>query len=137
MGIGLPRSLIQIKKLPFSVTYHQERFAQDAFDDVWLPQVGLWEWFVVGQDYRYHAKPNELDAIKQYNVGCFYLWGSEAPQWDSLRVFAKAYDKMMSIALTIPRPFLYVVNHQGKVTPWDLDSSRIPFSKSPQRLPSP
>ena len=128
---------MKIRKLPFVVTYHQDHFVQDTFDDDWLPQVGLWKWFVIGQDYRYHAKPNELHAIKQNNVGCFYLWGSEAPQWDCLRVFAKAYDRLISIALTVDRPFLYVVNHQGKVMPWDLDSTRIPFAKSPLRLPSP
>ena len=99
--------------------------------------MGQQEWFVVGQDYRYHAKPNELYAIKEYRVGCFYLWGSEAPQWDSLRVFAKAYDKIVTVALTVPRPFLYVVNHTGKVIKWDLNSSRIPFSKSPLHLPLP
>ena len=137
MGVGFPRALGQIKTLPFTVTYHQERFAQDVYDDEWLPLVGSWEWFVIGQDYRYHAKPSELHAIKQYKLGCFYLWGSEAPQWDSLRVFAKAYDRIMSVALTESRPFLYVVNHQAKVTQWDLDSTRIPFSKSPLRLPPP
>lgn len=81
IGNGLPLALLKIKRLPFDVVYHQQRFAKDAPDDAWLPQVGAWEWFVVGQDYRYHARPNELFAIKQYNVGCFYLWGSEAPQW--------------------------------------------------------
>ena len=113
IGVGIPRSLTKIKKLPFSVTCHQDYFDQEAFDDTWLPEVGIRDWFVIGQDYRYHAKPNELFAIKQYRVGCFYLWGSEAPQWVSLRVFAKAYDRMVSVALTIPRPFLYVVNHTG------------------------
>lgn len=94
----------------------------------------MWEWFVIGQDYRYHARPNELFAIKQYKIGCFYLWGSEAPQWDSLRVFAKAYDRIVTIALTTPKPFLYVVTHTGAVREWDLDSTRIPFQKSPLRL---
>ena len=137
VGTGLPRALKQLKRLPFEVKYHQEYFAIDAYDDVWLPQVGLWDWFVVGQDYRYHAKPAELFAIKQYGLGCFYLWGSEAPQWDSLRVFAKAYDRMMAVALTVERPFLYVVNHQGRVRPWDLNSTRIPFGKSPRKLSAP
>ena len=137
VGIGLPRSLRQIKKLPFTVTYHQEWFPQDALDDTWMPEVGIREWFVIGQDYHYHAKPNELHAIKQYNMGCFYLWGSEAPQWDYLRVFAKAYDRIVAVALAVPRPFLYVVNHRGEVRPWDLNSTRIPFQKSPKRLPPP
>lgn len=109
----------------------------DAFDDEWIPEVGKRDWFIIGQDYRYHVKPPELHAVKQYGVGCFYLWGSEAPVWDTLRVLTKAYDRIMAIALTVPRPFLYVVNHQGKVTQWDLDSQRIPFAKSPLRLPPP
>jgi hypothetical protein len=137
VGVGLPLALRQIRKLPFTVVYHQEYFSQDAFDDTWMPEVGKRDWFVIGQDYRYHTKPTELFAIKEYDIGCFYLWGSEAPQWDALRIFARAYNEIMTVAVTIPRPFLYVVNHTGQVRPWDLDSSRIPFGNSPKRLPSP
>ena len=137
IGVRLPRLLKKIRKLPFGVAYHEDCFKKDERDDVWLPEVGMRGWFVIGQDYRYHARPTELDAIKENKIGCFYLWGSQAPQWDYVRVFAKSYYNLASIALTVPRPFLYVVNHQADVRPWGLNSKRIPFGKSPKRLPIP
>ena len=34
-------------------------------------------------------------AIMQYGIGVFYMWGSEAPRWQKLQCFAKAYDRIV------------------------------------------
>jgi len=130
LGKGIPRALNQIKKLPVEVIFHQQRFPANAPDDIWLPEVGRQGWIVLGQDYRYHTRPNELFAIQQYNVGCFYLWGSNAPQWDTFRCFARAYDKIADIVVSKQRPFLYVVHANGRVVEWDLRAGRVPFGRS-------
>ena len=138
IGIGIPKALLELKRLPFVVAYHQELFGmEERFDDEWLSQVGAWGWFVVAQDYHFHARPVELDAIRQHNVGCFYLWGAEAPQWDTFRCFARAYEKIVTIANTQSRPFIYLIHHSGTVSQLPLTTRRIPFRRSPRRLPSP
>ncbi len=114
--------------------YHAEHFEPRELDDKWLPIVGEAGWFVVGQDYRYHTRPTELFAIRTYNVGCFYVWGSQAPQWDVMRVFAKAYDRICDIAATKPRPFFYAVHANGAVREMSLDSQRVPFTRSRRNL---
>jgi hypothetical protein len=84
-------------------------------DDIWLPQVGGWDWIVIGQDYKWHLLPNEAAALRNYNIGCFYLAGANAPVWDTMRLFAKAYDRIIEAAESTPRPFVYWVNKSGRL----------------------
>lgn len=112
IGVKIPEALRHVR-VPNDIELHQEHFAQNEQDDVWLSQVGVWGWIVFGQDYKYHEMPSELAAIRQHNVGCFYLWGSEAPRWETMRVFAKAYDKIVRAATVTPRPFVFEVRKNG------------------------
>jgi hypothetical protein len=116
VGIGFPKALLTVKKFPLGIQYHQQHFKIDEADDVWLPIVGKRDWFVIGQDYSYHKNETEREAIKTYDIGVFYLWGSEAPQWESVRVFARAYDKIVEAATT-PRPFVFWVRRDGRLSP--------------------
>lgn len=100
-------------RFPLQVQYHQLHFASDEEDDVWLGQVGQWGWTVIGHDFSYHKKPNELSAIKQYKIGCFYLWGSEAKRWEKLQCFARAYDRIIQAEANTPKPFIYRVTQWG------------------------
>jgi hypothetical protein len=114
VGIVVPKILKwQSLRFPIEVQYHQEHFATDEQDDKWLDQVGQWGWTVIGHDSSYHKKPSELSAIKQYKIGCFYLWGSEATRWEKLRCFARAYDRIIQAESNTPKPFIYRVNHLG------------------------
>ena len=85
-------------------------------DDKWLSQVGDWGWIVISQDYHFHERENERYALKQHNVGCFYLWGAEATKWEIMRCFVRAYDKVIQAATTTPRPFVFWVSKTGRLT---------------------
>lgn len=112
LGVKIPEAL-QTMNLPVAIAYHQEYFEMDAQDDYWLNVVGPWNWVVVSQDYSYHLKETELAALRQHNIGCFYLWGSEAGRWETMRVFAKAYDKMINQVAVAVRPFVFNVDKNG------------------------
>lgn len=114
MGTSVPLAL-RMLRLPVKVEYHEQHFTIDAQDDTWLPVVGEWGWIVIGHDSRYHLKPNELFALRQYNVGCFYLWGAEVPRWEKMRLFARAYDKIIIAAQTTPRPFVYRITRDARL----------------------
>lgn len=117
MGAGIPKALRDHLNLPVEIEYHQLHFAQAEPDDVWLPQVGNWGWTVIGQDYKYHLMPSEQFALKQHQIGVFYIWGSQATRWDTMRVFAKAYDKIVDAAGKTARPFIYRVYKNGHLAP--------------------
>jgi len=114
VGTTIPQ-ILQWKQLkfPIQVEYHQARFKSDEQDDIWLPIVGQWGWTVIGHDSSYHINPNELSALKQYKIGCFYLWGSEANKWEKLRCFVRAYDRILAADANTPRPFVYRVIQTG------------------------
>lgn len=101
------------QRFPFQVHYHEQHFAIDEKDDIWLSQVGQWGWTVIGHDSKYHQKPPELSAIKQYKIGCFYLWGSNATRWEKLKCFARAHDRITEAGANTPKPFIYRISHRG------------------------
>ena len=97
-------------------------FKPDEKDDSWLEYVGRSEWIVFSQDKKFH-KPGyetELYAIKQFNIGCFYLWGGSAPTAEKALVFLKAYQKIYSAIKSTPKPFIYDITKAGKLIQIDL-----------------
>lgn len=111
VGTVVPRVLKDQMRLP--VEYHVLHFPIDLPDDEWLPQVGTWGWTVIGHDQNFHIYPNELSAIKQYEIGCFYLWGGQATRWEKLRCFARAYDRILEADTKTTRPFIFRVTQAG------------------------
>ena len=104
-------------KFPIQVEYHEKHFATNALDDSWLPVIGQWGWTIVGHDSSYHLYDNELAAIKQYGIGCFYLWGSESKRWQKLQCFVRAYDRIVDAEASTPKPFIYRVTQTGLLHP--------------------
>lgn len=104
-------------KLPVQVEYHQNWFPYHEPDDKWLPLVGGRGWTVIGHDSKYHLLPNELLALRQYSMGCFYLWGAEATRWQKMRVLALAYDNIVEAESRAKRPFIFRVDRRGKLRP--------------------
>ena len=89
-------------------------------DDTWLSDVGQKGWFVISQDHNFHKRERELFALKQYEVGCFYLPGANSPKWETFRYFMRAYDHIISVMNISPRPFLYRIEWNGTLTKVDL-----------------
>ena len=115
LGTSLPLALqkLHFDKQFHEMHYHQQHFAINEPDDVWLPQVGQRGWTVIGHDKQHHTKENEISAIKQYSIGCFYLWGSEAKRWEKMQCFARAYEHIVEAEKVTPKPFIYIVGKMG------------------------
>ena len=81
-----------------------------------MPEVGTLGWTLVGHDSRHHRERAELAAVKQYEMGCFYLWGAEALKWEKMRCFLRAYERILDASISTPRPFIYRVAEKGGLT---------------------
>jgi hypothetical protein len=90
-------------------------------DDKWLEFVGTRGWIVFSQDRKFHAIENEIYALKQFNVGCFYLWGASATPAEKAFVFLKAHKKIIEAIRTTPKPFLYSITKNGNLKRIDID----------------
>lgn len=117
-GKRFPEALWKAKP-PFAVEYHHNktnRFKQDAQDDEWLNIVGAKGWIVFSHDRRFHDQAPCVAAMKQHNIGCFYIWGSQAETWEKLRCFVRRYDRIEQIVRTTKTPFIYNVGLRGQLT---------------------
>ena len=114
LGTALPTAL-HVLRLPTRVEYHQSHFPIEEPDDSWMTTVGTWGWTIVGHDSRHHLQEAELSAVKQDELGCFYLWGAEALRWQKMRCFLRAYEGILEAADNTPRPFIYRVTEKGRL----------------------
>ena len=119
MGTRIPKAL-RFLKPPVEIRFHDEEFKKDEHDDIWLPKVGRDGWIVISQDYSFHTNASELEAIKQYQIGCFYLWGATAPKWETFRILARAFDRVLSKAEHTPKPFIFRVHRTSQLTSIEL-----------------
>lgn len=129
-GRGLPESL---GKLGLKVVHHHTEkrllglpcrkrteplFPPEEADDSWLSVVGKNGWTVFTQDQKFH-KPgyeSEMLAIRQYSVGCFYLWGATALRHEKALCFLKSYKRIVEAIAATPKPFIYQIDKSGKLT---------------------
>lgn len=114
VGTRIPRTLRSLG-VPVGIEHHQEHFAKDAPDDLWLPAVGGQGWTVIGFDWSYHKNQAELSALRQYNIGVFYLWGVQMRTWERMFCLARAYEGIIRAIETTPRPFIYRVRKYGQL----------------------
>ena len=105
------------------VELHADHFTPDSKDDQWMPQVGIRGWILIGHDGNHHARPAELSAIRQYQMGCFYLWGRHARTWQKMLCFLRSYEAILEAIETTPRPFIYRIAKDGRLTSIPLPSS--------------
>lgn len=113
IGRKIPEALKTLKPPDLQVEYHDQWFEMDEDDDIWLPKVAAFDWIVIGQDHHYHLNSPELEAVKQYGIGVFYLWGAEESKWETLRCFARGYDNILHALDRTPKPFIYKVERHG------------------------
>lgn len=119
-GRRFPESLRHARP-PFNVEYqHKAKFKQTMKDDDWLAIRGQRNWIAFSHDRKFHNIDVEIEAIKQHQVGCFYLWGAEAETWDKLRCFARGYDDIMRLARHATKPFIFHVAHDCRITKIDI-----------------
>ncbi len=112
VGIALPNALDSLK-LQIPIEYHQRHFPIDSPDDEWMSEIGGRGWVLVGHDSRHHLEPAELSAIKQYSMGCFYLWGSEAKRWEKALCFLRAYQRILNAIAETPKPYIFRIGKNG------------------------
>lgn len=121
-GRRLPEQVERLKP-PFIVRSHfGEKFKAETPDDEWLRIVGAQNWIVLSHDARFHLDGAALEAIKQFKIGCFYLWGAQVPVWHKVGLLTSAYNKISKIAASERKPYIYRVAQNGRfflVRHWD------------------
>jgi len=113
IGKRLPEALVHLQP-PFDVRWHQkEGFRHDMPDDEWMEIVGPKGWIVLSQDWKFHLREVEIEAVKQHSIKCFYLPGSGATKWDTYCQLIRSHKRLMELADAEVAPFIFDVKRNG------------------------
>jgi hypothetical protein len=112
---------VRTAKPPFAVEFHHDpnnkfRFNEKTPDDEWMAKVGAEGWIVFSHDRKWHNELPVCAAIKQFNVGCFYLWGANAETWEKMRSFMRGYHYIDECIATNTKPYIFDVAKHGRLT---------------------
>ncbi len=121
-GSRFPKAVESLRP-PFQVRSHfGMRFIDTTPDDVWLRQVGANGWIVLSHDARFHLDSAALEAIKQFRIGCFYLWGAQVPVWNKVGFLTAVFPKIKKIVASEKPPYIYRASQTTRlylVRHWD------------------
>ena len=106
----IPEALRTLRA-PFDSEIHADRFPE--FDR--LRENG--DWHLLTRDHQLHRKPEEAAAIRRHRIGCFYVWGRNAKTWDIAQCLIAALPAIIEKARSTPRPFIFRVDRNGRLTP--------------------
>ena len=119
-GTRLPKALRHLRP-PVDIEWHQnQRFRQDMPDDEWLAIVGKKDWIVFSHDRKFHTEAMESAAVKQHNVGCFYLPAANDPVWDKCSIFIRSFNRIRKLAVATEKPFIFDLKRNGHLKKIDL-----------------
>jgi hypothetical protein len=102
---------------------HLTRYFQaDTSDEVWLEFIGKKGMFLITRDQKIRKRPIELEALKRYKVGAFFLGGKTMGRWDQIKQIIRAWSIIRDFAGKTRLPFAYYVTRSGnKVVRLSLD----------------
>jgi hypothetical protein len=99
-----------------TVEIHDDHFAPDARDEVWLAEVGRRGWIVLTKDDRIRYRVTERTALTSANVRAFVLTSTQMQGSEMVAAFLKALPRMKRLLTNRPAPFIARVSRHGTVS---------------------
>ncbi len=94
---------------------HDDHFAPDTPDTVWLAEVGARGWVVLTKDSRIRRHPLELQALLAANVAAFMLTATELTGADMGSLLVTTLPRLTTLVRSRARPFIATISRQGQV----------------------
>lgn len=116
VGKKVPEALSTLT-CPFQVRWHQgEKFDQEAADDQWLERVGKNGWVVISHDAKWHREAANIEAIRQHNIKCFYLYGANSQMFFKVKALTQNWEKISEKIKREKGPFIYRVSRHNRLS---------------------
>lgn len=84
-------------------------------DAVWLEQAGRLGWIVLLRDQKVRYRQSETVAIVTAKVAAFVFTGGQVKAVETAEVLVRRLDKMINIATSERRPFVYTITAGGRL----------------------
>jgi hypothetical protein len=106
----------RLRQIHPEVIAHDDLFAIDTPDEVWLREAGARGWIVLMKDDRIRYRPGEQRAVLESGVRCFCLHPSKDMTAEDMgTALARALPRILEIADREPGGYVKGVNRTGKV----------------------
>jgi hypothetical protein len=120
---SVPRGVAEaVKQVREDACWLEDVFEEGWIKDrEWIPEVGARGWLVITKDKKIRTRPEERRVIKENNVGCFILnYSQPLNRWEILKLVTSTLDEMEEKFANTPRPFLYLIDRNGRFRQYDL-----------------
>jgi predicted nuclease of predicted toxin-antitoxin system len=105
-SLGVEPLRTELIKRALVVEIHDDHFARDEEDRIWLRVVGERGWVVFTKDQRLRYRPLEVAALRASNARVFVLTAGNLRGVEIAAVFVKALPRIHRILRLTPGPFL-------------------------------
>jgi predicted nuclease of predicted toxin-antitoxin system len=114
-SLGIEPLRTELIKTGLVVEIHDDHFARDAEDRVWLQAVGERGWVVLTKDQRLRYRPLEIATLRASRVRVFVLTAGNLRGSEIAAVFLTALPRICQLLNEVPGPFLARVSRPGHV----------------------
>jgi predicted nuclease of predicted toxin-antitoxin system len=98
------------------VEIHDDHFARDEEDRVWLRTVGERGWVVLTKDQRLRYRPLEIAALRASRARVFVLTAGNLRGIEIAAVFVSALPRIFRVLHSVPGPFIARVSRSAHIT---------------------
>ena len=116
LSFRLTKALFYLEENENLVIHITEIFPPDTLDVIWLEHIGKNGMVLVSKDRKIRRRKAELMALKEYNIGAFFLIGRKLTKWQEIRQLIFQWEKMKELAIRSRRPFAFLVPQRGNIT---------------------
>lgn len=111
---NLSENLAQgLKSFGEDVIHLKDMFNEDTEDQIWLKQIGQKKMFLITRDERIRRNPFELNALKTYKVGAFFLGGKNLGRCKIIQQVVRNWPRIKELSARKNPPFAYRIPPQG------------------------
>ena len=115
-SLGIEPIRTELINSGLTVEIHDDHFARDEQDRVWLKIVGERGWVVLTKDQRLRYRPLEISALRASNARVFVLTAGNLRGSEIAAAFLAALPRMFRILRSTPGPFLARLSQSGHIT---------------------
>ena len=115
-SLGVEPIRTELIKSGLAIEIHDDHFARDEEDRVWLRTVGERGWVVLTKDQRLRYRPLEITALRASNARVFVLTSGNLRGIEIAAVFRAALPRIHRILQSRPGPFVARVSQSGHLT---------------------
>ena len=102
-----------LKAFDEDVVHLKDLFKDDTQDLEWLRYIGKEKIFLITRDERIRRNPSELQALKNYKVGAFFLGGKNLGRCKIIQQVIRNWPRIKEFAAKKRTPFAFRIPPQG------------------------